>query len=99
MIGREELFQSIDCALLDHVDELASAVVPLARESLRVLVGKRSSHRLEHGRRHEILARDELEAAPLARHLQIDKARDLRIAMREVTDGHRNLRWRFCWRC
>ncbi len=67
VLGAEELLRAIDRELLDLVDDLAAAVVALARQSLGVLVGERRPHRLEHGRRDEVLARDELEPVALAR--------------------------------
>ena len=72
VLGAEELLRAIDRQLLHLVDDLAAAVVALARQSLGVLVRERRPHRLEHGRRDEVLARDQLEpfALPLRSRLR-----------------------------
>ena len=75
VLGAEELLRAIDRELLDLVHDLAAAVVALARQSLGVLVRERRAHRLEHRRRHEVLARDQLEPVVLPRDLLVDERR------------------------
>ena len=70
-------FDAIDRELLDLVDDFAAAVVALARQPLGVLVGERRAHRLHHGRRHEVLAGDQLDAIVLTDDLRLDQRRDL----------------------
>jgi hypothetical protein len=79
----EQLLGAIDRDLLDLIDDLAAAVVPLPRQSLGVLVRERRRHRLEHRRRHEILAGDELESVALPCDLLIDELRDLGVRIAE----------------
>jgi 2-methylisocitrate lyase-like PEP mutase family enzyme len=43
-----DLAETVDRKLLDLVDDLAAAIVPLARVALRVLVGAYGPHRLKH---------------------------------------------------
>ena len=50
---------------LDDVDELAAAVVALARIAFGVLVGQHRAGRFEHRAADEVLGRDQLEAAVL----------------------------------
>ena len=63
-----DLARSIASCLGD-VDELAAAVVAAAGVALGVLVGEHGTLRLEHGARHEVLARDHLEVVALAAEL------------------------------
>ena len=83
-------FTRVDRQLLDDVDDLAAAVVPLARQPFGVLVRERRTHRLEHGGRHEVLARDELEAVALPQRspASIDaRCRDRRPAAPDPADS------------
>ena len=82
VLGAEQLLRAIDRELLDLVDELAAAVVPLAGQPFGVLVRERRAHRLEHGRRHEILAGDELEPVALTLDFAIDQTRRSRVGIR-----------------
>jgi len=65
------------------IAELAAAVVAAAGVSLRVLVGQHRALRLEHGARHEVLARDHLEGAALAAELLLERCGDLGIDLGE----------------
>src|SRR4029077_4856594 len=91
MIRGEELLHAGDRALLHHVHELASAVVALPRQTLRVLVGQRSSHCFEHRWRDEVLAGDQLKAMTLPVDLQVYESGNLGIGMREIARRHRDL--------
>src|SRR6266550_4878661 len=90
MLGAEQLLRPIDRELLDLIDHLAAAVIPLPRQPLGVLVGERRPHRFEHRDRDEILARDQLEPMLLPRDLATDEVGDLGIDFREgrLTIGH-----------
>ena len=83
VLGAEQLLGAIDRQLLDLVHDLAAAVVALSRQSLGVLVRERRPHRLEHGRRHEVLARDQLEPVLLPARLVVDQRGDLGIRLAE----------------
>ena len=55
VLGAEELLGAVDRELLDLVHDLAAAVVPLTRISLRVFVRRRRADRLQHGGPGEVL--------------------------------------------
>ena len=55
VLGAEQRLRAVDRELLDHVDELAAAVVALARIALGVLVGQDPALTLQHGLGHEVL--------------------------------------------
>ena len=84
VLRAEELLRPVDRELLDLVDDLAAAVVAPARVALRVLVRGHAAHRLEHGRPREVLRGDELDLAPLALELALEKRGDLRIDVCEA---------------
>ena len=65
VLGAEQRLGARDGGALDDVDELAAAVVALARIALGVLVGQHRAGGLEHGAADEVLRRDQLEAAVL----------------------------------
>src|SRR5689334_19128464 len=81
VLGPEQLLRSVDRDLLHLIDELAAAVIAFARQPLRVLVREGRSHGLEHGRRYEVLAGDELEALELTLDFPIDEAGDLGVGI------------------
>src|SRR5665647_3616170 len=88
VIGVEDLFRAIDRELLDLIDKLTAAVVPLSGKTFSVLVGERRAHRLEHRLRDKILARDQLDAVPLALDFATNYRRYFWVILRE----HRHLR-------
>ena len=61
VVSAEEQLGAVDRDLFDLVDHLAAAIVALPRQTLGVLVRERRPHGLEHRRRDEVLARDQLE--------------------------------------
>ena len=75
--GTEEGLRPVDGELLGDVDELAAAVVALARVALGVLVRQDGALRLEHGARDEVLGRDHLEGVALAAELLLEHLGDL----------------------
>ena len=77
VFGAEERFGSRDGERLDHIDELATAVVAASRIAFRVLVGEHRAGGFEHGAADEILGRDELQAVRLPRRLIADGPRDV----------------------
>ena len=72
VLGAEQRLRAVDRQLLDHVDELAAAVVALARVALGVLVGQHRALTLEDRLRHEVLRSDHLQRALLALDLVAD---------------------------
>ena len=79
VLGLEECLGPVDRQLLDLVDDLAAAVVPLARVSLGVLVRRHRADRLEDRRPREVLRRDQLDLAALPLELVAEERRDVRI--------------------
>ncbi|OEI67447.1 molybdenum cofactor biosynthesis enzyme [Curtobacterium sp. ER1/6] len=79
----EEGLRAVDGELLGDVDELAAAVVALARVALGVLVRQDGALRLEDGARHEVLGRDHLEGVALATELVLQDRGDLGIDLGE----------------
>ena len=84
VVGAEELLRAVDGELLDLVDDLAAAVVALAREALRVLVGEDRAHGLQHRVAGEVLARDHLQRVGLALGLGAQQAGDLGVGLGDV---------------
>ena len=92
VLGAEELLRAVDRELLDLVDDLAAAVVALARVALGVLVRRHRADRLEHGRPREVLGRDQLDLAALPLELLAEQRRDVGVDVvepraREVLKG------------
>ena len=79
VLGLEEILGPVDRELLDLVDDLAAAVVPLARVPLGVLVRRHRADRLEDRRPREVLRRDQLDLAALPLELVAEERRDVRI--------------------
>ena len=79
VLGAEQRLRAVDRELLDLVDDLAAAVVALARIALGVLVRRHRADRLEHGRPGEVLGRDQLDLAALALELAPEQPGDLRV--------------------
>ncbi len=63
VLGPEQLARPVDRQPLGPVDDLAAAVVAPARVALGVLVGQGGAQGGHDGRRGEVLARDQLDAA------------------------------------
>src|SRR5690606_27422383 len=73
--------------VLGLVHELAPAVVALSGEALGVLVRERAAHRLQHGRRDEVLGGDELEPVVLPLDLAADRSKNLGVLLLEGVHG------------
>ena len=69
--------------VLGDVDELAAAVVSLARIAFRVFVGQHRTLRLEHRARDDVLRGDQFDPIALAAEFELDRASDLRIGVGE----------------
>ncbi len=89
VLGAEELLGAVDGEALDHVDELAAAVVAAAGVALGVLVRHHAAGGFQHGAADEVLRRDQLEPEVLARALVGDGLVDLRIGgFQRAVIGH-----------
>lgn len=62
----KELAGAVDGEVFRHVDELATAVVALARIPFRILVGHHRALRLHHGAGDDVFGSDQLDLVPLA---------------------------------
>ena len=83
VLGAEDLLGAVAGEVLDHVGELASAVVAAAGIALGVLVGEDRAGSLKHGVADEVLGGDHLEAFVLAEDFVFDGGGDLGIGLRE----------------
>ncbi len=83
VLGGEQLASARDRQRLDHVDELAAAVVATPGIALGVLVGEHRALRLQDRLAHDVLGGDELEIVLLALGLLADGREDLRVALGE----------------
>ena len=79
----EQLLRPLDRQRLGDVDELAAAVVALARIALGVFVGHHRALRLEHGARHDVFRGDQLDLVALAAELVGDRIGDLGVRFGE----------------
>ena len=91
VLGAEQLLGPRDRQRLGDVDELAAAVVALARIPLGVLVGQHRAGRLQHGLADEVLRGDQLEAGVLPVLLVADGLGDLRVGRGERAPAGRGL--------
>src|SRR4029077_3294289 len=92
VLRREELLEPVDGQLLDLINHLAPAVVPLPGIALGVLVGERRPHRVDDGAAGEVLAGDELGSVPLPIELPVDECCHYRVGVAErgvVVERHR----------
>ena len=84
-----QLAGTIAGQILHHVHLLAAAVIATARVALGVLVGEHAAHGLHHGAGGEVLRRDELHAAALARQLGPQALGYLRVFPGEKFQSHK----------
>ncbi len=77
----KKLLCAFDRQSFDLVDELATAVVPLSRVSLGVLVRQDAANRFQHRRADEVLRGDQLDAVTLAAFFAGDRPGNLGIAL------------------
>ena len=84
VFGAEQRLGAVDGERLDDVDELAAAVVALARIAFGVLVREHRAGRLEDGAADEVLRRDQLEAVVLPALFVADGLSDVGIGVREA---------------
>ena len=80
-IAGKQLLRPLDGEFLGDVDELAAAIVALARIALGIFVGHDRALRLEHGARHDVFRGDQLDLVALAAKLVADRARNVGIGL------------------
>src|SRR2546425_13248761 len=81
MFGAEELLCSVARKVLDHVSELASAVVALPGISFGILVGKHRPHSFENGFTHEIFRGNQFQAVVLTAGLVLNRGSDILVRL------------------
>ena len=69
--------------MLGNVDELAAAIIALARIPFRILVRHDRALRLENGARHDVFRSDKLDLGLLPAKLALDCIQNIRIAVRQ----------------
>ena len=78
-LAAEQLGHALDRQPLGDVDELAAAVIALARQAFGIFVGEHRALRFQHGARDDVLRGDQLDLVALAAEFQLDRLGDLRI--------------------
>ena len=86
VVGAEELLGALDGELLGDVDELATAVVALARITFGVLVREHRALGFEHARAGVVLRGDQLDVIFLALAFVLEGGIEFGV---KTTDGHR----------
>ena len=85
IFGLKELFRPSARQFLDHIGELTSTVIALARIALRILVGEDGPRGFEHGLAHEVLRGNQLQAFVLTASLVVDGGGNLRVCLGQAT--------------
>ena len=81
MVGAEKKLCPVTGKIFRHVDEFATAIVPLAGITLGVLVGEHGARRFHDRLRSIVFAGDELELVALARRLGLHGRPKFRIEL------------------
>ena len=87
MLGAEDLFGPVSGQVFGHVDELAAAVVAMARIALGVFIGQHAADGLHHGRAGVVFRGDHLQAAPLPVDLAGDGGPKFRVLSFDAVHG------------
>ena len=77
-----------DRQIFCDVDELAAAIIALARQAFGILVGEHRALRFEHRAADDVLRCDELDLVALAAELEPHRLGDLRIALGKRRGEH-----------
>ena len=92
VIGAEQLLGALDGQGLGDVDDLAAAVVALARIALGIFVGEDRALRFHHRLGDDVLAGDQLDLGLLALQLMRDTGKDGGIGIGQVA-GEKPAGW------
>src|SRR5262249_13791389 len=84
-VGAEELLRPVDRELLGDVDELAAAVIALARQAFGVLVRELRALSCEHVGARVVLRADQLDVVFLSPEFLLNRGPELGIGLAEVT--------------
>ncbi len=84
-LAAEQFGDALDRQPLGDVDELAAAVIALARQAFGIFVGQHRALRFQHRARDDVLRGDELDLVALAAELEPDRLGDLRVGSRART--------------
>ena len=87
VLGAEELLGAVAGQVLDHVDELAAAVVAPARIALGVFIGQHAADGLHDGGAGVVFAGDHLQAVVLALDLAGDGGPNFRVFLFDPIHG------------
>ncbi len=85
-LAAEQLGHPLDRQPLGDVDELAAAVIALARQAFGIFVGENRALRLQHRARDDVLRGDQLDLVALAAEFELDRLGDLGI---DLAQGRR----------
>ena len=86
VVGAEELLGALDGESFRDVDELATAVITLARITFGVLVGEHRALRFQHARADVVFRGDQLDVIFLALAFVLEGGLEFGV---KTTDGHR----------
>ena len=89
-LAAEQLGHPLDGQPLGDVDELAAAVIALARQAFGIFVGEHGALRFQHRARDDVLRGDQFDLVALAAEFEPDRLGDLGIALAQ-TGGKQRL--------
>ncbi|ENN85865.1 hypothetical protein RHSP_17832 [Rhizobium freirei PRF 81] len=88
-VDAEQLLGALDGELFRDIDELAAAVIALARIAFSIFIRHDRALCFQHGARHDVFRSDQLDFVPLATQFLTDRSKDFRIGIgkRAVEEG------------
>ena len=96
-LAAEQFGHPLDRQPLGDIDELAAAVIALARQAFGIFVGEHRALRFQHGARDDVLRGDQLDLVALAAEFKLDGFGDLGI---DLAQGRREQGLNIaCWFC
>ena len=91
ILGTEELLRTVSGKILDDIDLLASAIIPVPRIALSILICENASHRTHNSRAHPVLRCDQLNMAGLPVIFLTDSLCNFRVFIPDVVNSVHNL--------
>ncbi|MND58788.1 hypothetical protein D3C80_499570 [compost metagenome] len=82
-VDAEQLLGALDGKLFGDIDELAAAIITLARITFGILVGHDRALGFEHGARDDVLRCNQLDLVTLTTEFLLDRAKDFRVGFGE----------------